>query len=71
MLIVAVVVISSTPTFLTLTEVAQSYSCSPRLTCGKINSCEEAQWYLNNCSWGGKLDRDNDGSPCESLCGSN
>lgn len=52
-------------------EVAQSYSCSPRLTCGKINSCEEAQWYLNNCSWGGKLDRDNDGSPCESLCGSN
>lgn len=49
-------------------EVAQSWSCQPRKTCGKIRSCEEAEWYLENCSWGGKLDRDNDGRPCESLC---
>ena len=48
---------------------AQSWSCSPRKTCGKIDSCDEARWYLANCPWGGKLDRDSDGSPCETLCG--
>lgn len=47
---------------------AQSYSCSPRRTCSQIRSCDEAYWYLDNCSWGGRLDRDNDGIPCESLC---
>lgn len=46
----------------------QSYSCSPRKTCKAIGSCEEARWYLANCPWGGKLDRDNDGIPCESIC---
>jgi endonuclease YncB( thermonuclease family) len=49
--------------------VAQSgYSCEPRRTCSQISSCDEANWYLQNCSWGGKLDRDKDGIPCESLC---
>lgn len=49
--------------------VAQSgYTCEPRRTCSQISSCEEANWYLQNCSWGGKLDRDKDGIPCESLC---
>ncbi|WP_196813686.1 thermonuclease family protein [Mesorhizobium sp. L2C066B000] len=49
--------------------VAQSgYSCQPRRTCSQIGSCDEAQWYLQNCSWGGKLDRDKDGIACESLC---
>ncbi|MBO9428562.1 excalibur calcium-binding domain-containing protein [Sulfitobacter sp. R18_1] len=48
---------------------AQSYSCSPRKTCSKtIRSCEEARWLFRNCSWGGRLDRDNDGIPCENLC---
>lgn len=50
---------------------AQSWSCQPRKTCGKIHSCEEAEYYLYNCSWGGKLDGDSDGAPCETLCGSN
>ncbi|WP_353016186.1 excalibur calcium-binding domain-containing protein [Mesorhizobium sp. M1060] len=36
--------------------------------CKQIGSCDEANWYLQNCSWGGKLDRDKDGIPCESLC---
>ena len=49
-------------------NVAQSWSCSPRKTCGRINSCEEAVWYHRNCSWGGRLDGDNDGVPCESIC---
>ncbi|MHA6297847.1 excalibur calcium-binding domain-containing protein [Devosia sp. CAU 1758] len=51
-------------------EVAQ-VSCQPRRTCSQIGSCEEARWYLNNCSWGGRLDGDSDGAPCEQLCGSN
>ncbi|MFD1975308.1 excalibur calcium-binding domain-containing protein [Mesorhizobium kowhaii] len=38
------------------------------MTCSQISSCDEARWYLDNCSWGGKLDRDSDGIPCESLC---
>lgn len=46
----------------------RDWSCSPRKTCSAIGSCEEANWYLQNCAWGGKLDRDNDGIPCESLC---
>lgn len=46
----------------------QGWSCSGRKTCKAIGSCEEAQWYLQNCPWGGKLDRDSDGVPCESIC---
>lgn len=49
---------------------AEAQECQPRKTCSKIDSCDEAMWYLQNCSWGGKLDRDSDGRPCESLCGS-
>ncbi|ESZ56511.1 nuclease [Mesorhizobium sp. L103C131B0] len=49
--------------------VAQSgYSCQPRRTCSQVGSCDEANWYLQNCPWGGKLDRDKDGIPCETLC---
>ncbi|MBU1173896.1 MAG: excalibur calcium-binding domain-containing protein [Alphaproteobacteria bacterium] len=48
--------------------VAQSWSCNPRKTCGKIGSCDEAYWYYINCSWGGRLDGDGDGVPCESIC---
>lgn len=46
----------------------RGHSCSPRKTCKAIDSCDEAMWYLENCSWGGRLDRDNDGIPCESIC---
>ncbi|WP_223426909.1 excalibur calcium-binding domain-containing protein [Tateyamaria pelophila] len=50
-------------------KLAQSYSCSPRRYCSKsISSCQEARWYFANCSWGGALDGDNDGIPCENLC---
>lgn len=51
-----------------LIRIAASFSCSPRKTCKQIGSCKEAVWLLENCSWGGKLDRDNDGIPCESMC---
>jgi endonuclease YncB( thermonuclease family) len=59
---------TSQPLGLINRQVAQSYSCQPRLTCSRISSCDEANWYLTNCPWGGKLDRDKDGIPCESLC---
>jgi hypothetical protein len=49
-------------------QTTQSWSCQPRKTCKQIQSCEEARWYLGNCSWGGRLDRDSDGIPCESIC---
>jgi hypothetical protein len=49
-------------------ETAQSWQCQPRKTCKRISSCDEALWYLENCSWGGALDRDGDGRPCETLC---
>ncbi|MDG4886849.1 thermonuclease family protein [Mesorhizobium sp. WSM4887] len=45
-----------------------TYSCVPRRYCSQISSCAEAQWYLHNCSWGRKLDRDGDGVACETLC---
>lgn len=52
-----------------LLELAQSYSCFPRRYCSRnISSCREARWYFENCSWGGALDGDNDGVPCENLC---
>lgn len=44
-----------------------SYSCSPRKTCGQMSSCAEARFHLQQCG-NGRLDRDNDGVPCESLC---
>ncbi|WP_425270801.1 excalibur calcium-binding domain-containing protein [Pannonibacter carbonis] len=47
-------------------RLAQNYSCTPARTCKVIATCEEARWYLQNCPWGGKLDRDKDGHPCES-----
>ncbi|ESZ20019.1 succinoglycan biosynthesis protein exoI [Mesorhizobium sp. L2C084A000] len=49
-------------------QVAQSYSCQPRRKCSQISSCDEAQWYLSNCPWGVKLDRDGNGVACETLC---
>ncbi|MET3524101.1 thermonuclease family protein [Mesorhizobium abyssinicae] len=52
----------------TQAESPLGYSCQPRRTCPQISSCAEANWYLANCSWGSKLDRDNDGLPCESQC---
>lgn len=57
---------SSQPLGISRQQVAQSYSCQPRRTCSQIGSCEEAQWYLSNCPWGRKLDRD--GVACETLC---
>lgn len=50
------------------TQSASGLSCSPRRTCSQVGSCSAAQWYRQNCSWGGRLDRDSDGLACETLC---
>ena len=48
-------------------EPAQNFDCSPRKNCSTMVSCEEAYYHLNTCG-NGRLDRDKDGIPCESLC---
>jgi len=47
---------------------APSATCPSRRYCSQIGSCEEARFYLANCSWGWRLDADSDGVPCESIC---
>lgn len=56
------------PLIQSTTAQASGLSCSPRRTCSQISSCSAARWYLANCTWGGRLDRDNDGRPCEAMC---
>jgi len=46
---------------------APTVSCGSKTTCGQMNSCEEAQYYLNSCNVR-RLDGDSDGVACESLC---
>jgi endonuclease YncB( thermonuclease family) len=40
------------------------YSCDGRTHCSQMTSCEEATFFLRNCS-GAKMDGNNDGVPCE------
>jgi len=40
------------------------YRCDGRTYCSQMTSCEEATFFLRNCS-GTKMDGDNDGVPCE------
>ena len=43
-------------------------ACGGKTLCREMSSCSEAHHYLNVCSIG-RLDADNDGIPCESICG--
>jgi len=45
---------------------SSKYSCAKKY-CKNMSSCEEAYYKLNTCGHG-RLDRDNDGVPCESIC---
>ena len=42
-------------------------SCRVKFTCKQMSSCTEARFYLTQCGMS-KLDRDGDGTPCETLC---
>ena len=41
--------------------------CGAKRTCKEMTSCEEARFYLTECGLS-RLDRDQDGVPCEALC---
>lgn len=43
------------------------YSCDNAPYCKEMNSCEEAEFYYFECGLD-RLDKDNDGIPCESIC---
>lgn len=43
------------------------YSCDSAPYCTEMSSCEEAEFYYFECGLD-RLDRDNDGIPCESIC---
>jgi hypothetical protein len=45
--------------------VQQTYHCDGRTYCSQMTSCEEATFFINNCS-NTKMDGNNDGVPCES-----
>ncbi|CAN2039766.1 putative calcium-binding protein [Candidatus Magnetomoraceae bacterium gMMP-15] len=43
---------------------SSGFKCDGRIYCSQMTSCEEAIFFINNCP-GTKMDRDNDGIPCE------
>lgn len=44
-----------------------AFTCGSVRTCSQMGSCEEATFHLRQCGLS-RLDRDGDGTPCESLC---
>ena len=46
---------------------AKKFTCGTKRYCKEMTSCEEAEYYLNECGLT-RLDGDKDGVPCESLC---
>lgn len=51
----------------TLEKKKSRFSCSKRY-CKHMSSCAEAYYHMNECGMN-NLDRDNDGKPCENVCG--
>ncbi|MCK3655776.1 hypothetical protein A4G19_08405 [Pasteurellaceae bacterium Macca] len=47
---------------------AHAFECTGRPYCKDMSSCAEAKYQMNVCGYH-KLDRDNDGIPCENVCG--
>ncbi len=54
-----------TPTI--VMEPPKAFTCGSKLYCREMVTCEEALFYLRSCGLA-RLDGDNDGIPCESLC---
>jgi hypothetical protein len=44
------------------------FKCEGKTVCKQMLNCAEAKYYLKTCKLH-SLDRDNDGIPCENLCG--
>lgn len=45
-------------------DITPKFQCDGRTHCSQMTSCEEATFFLKNCS-GTKMDGNNDGVPCE------
>jgi endonuclease YncB( thermonuclease family) len=56
---------SKTPSDETTSD--NGFKCGDKTKCKEMDNCAEAKFYLNNCGLS-RLDRDNDGIPCESIC---
>lgn len=54
--------------FIAVVYAKEKFQCEGKRTCKEMNSCEEARFYLTQCGVK-SLDRDNDGIPCENICG--
>lgn len=48
-------------------DISGRKGCGKKKYCKQMTSCEEARFYLQQCGLS-SLDRDGDGTPCESLC---
>jgi endonuclease YncB( thermonuclease family) len=60
---------AATPARLLAIPSSETFSCEGKNAyCKSMKSCAEAMFYLKKCG-AAKLDRDNDGIPCEKLCG--
>ena len=46
---------------------SSGFTCEGKTVCREMKSCAEAYFYLTTCGVS-RLDRDNDGVPCESIC---
>ena len=46
---------------------SSGWTCGAKTTCGQMQSCDEAKFYLNACGVK-RLDGDGDGVPCAKLC---
>lgn len=55
----------STGTQHSSTSNSSRYTCAGKTRCNQMTSCEEATFYLQNCT-GTMMDGDGDGVPCES-----
>lgn len=60
-------VIEKRPASVAASSSGSAYNCSTQKTCGQMSSCAEAEFHLNECG-NSRLDRDNDGIPCETIC---
>lgn len=45
----------------------EPYNCDTKRYCREMTSCDEAHWYMKECGLT-RLDGDEDGIPCETLC---
>ena len=59
---------SVSPPQQSVTRSQNNFSCGRRKTCGQMSSCAEARFHFTQCG-NGRLDGDNDGIPCEAICG--